>query len=75
MEEQIVLDKKVLMDLLSTTAQMAALYALGEAPCMTEQGFFVSIERQLDRGALFNVSIDPDVRHHICAIVNGLRKA
>lgn len=75
MNEQITLDKKVLMDLLSTTAQMAAAYALGEAPCMTEEGFFVSIERQLDRGALFNVPIDPDVRNHICTIVNNLRNA
>lgn len=73
MNEQITLDKKVLMDLLSTTAQMAALYALGEAPCMTQEGFFVSIERQLDRGALYCVHIDPDVRKHICTIVNNLR--
>lgn len=75
MPETITLDKKVLMDLLSTTAQMAALYALGEAPCMNQEGFFVSIERQLDRGALYCVHIDPDVREHICAIVNNLRTA
>lgn len=75
MNESITLEKKVLMDILSTTAEMAVAYALGKAPCMTEDGFFVSIERQLDRGALYNVQIDPDVREHICAIVNGFRNS
>ena len=75
MNETITMNKKALMDLLSTVVEMAAAYALGQAPCMTEDGFLVSIERQLDRGALYNVQIDPDVREHINLIVNGLRNA
>lgn len=73
-EETITLEKKVLMDLISLTANMAVWYAAGMAPTMNDEGFLISIEKELNRGPLFNKEIPADLRQHIILVVNGFRQ-
>ncbi|MBO7451729.1 MAG: hypothetical protein J6U54_15405 [Clostridiales bacterium] len=73
MAETITLDKKVLMDLLSTTAQQTACYLIGMCPGVTSEGVKWDIQAALCRGGLFNVHIDADVREHIITIVERYR--
>ena len=73
MTETITLDKKVLMDLLSTTAQQTACYLIGMCPGVTSEGVKWDIQAALCRGGLFNVHIDADVREHIITIVERYR--
>lgn len=73
-EETITLEKKVLMDLISLTANMAVWYAAGMAPAMNDEGFLISIEKEINRGPLFNKEIPADLRQHILLVVNGFRQ-
>lgn len=73
MNETITLEKKILMDLLSLTASMAVAYATSMAPGYTSDGILVTIEKELNRGDLFNKPIPDAVKGHIIAIVNNYR--
>ena len=73
-DEKITLDKDVLFNIVSLVANMAVWYAAGMAPAMNDAGFLISIEKELNRGPLFNKEIPADLRQHILLVVNGFRQ-
>lgn len=74
MPETITLEKEVLMNLISLVAYMAVCYDRGIAPAMRDDGFLISIEKEINRGPLFNKQIPADLHAHILEVVNSYRQ-
>ena len=69
MQNQIILDKKQLMDLLSLTAMMSVGYIISFMPGFDYDGNHVTIESELS-SEMFD-GIPKDVKEHVELIVNG----
>ena len=74
MPETITLEKEVLFTLIDLVAYLSVMYDRGIAPAMNEDGFFICIEKEINRGPLFNKSLPADLHSHILEVVNSYRQ-
>ena len=74
MPETFTIEKDVLLALVELIAYMAVCYDRGDAPAMRDDGFLISIEKEINRGPLFNKEIPVDLKSHILEVVNSYRQ-
>jgi len=74
MGETVTIEKEVLMNLIDLVAYLSVMYDRGVAPAVRDDGFLICIEKELNRGPLFNKQIPADLHSHILEVVNSYRQ-